>query len=114
MALLTEMPSVVVVHRKRRGIELAMVLFAQALGIGAYALVHLNQGQPLPDDLPFAAGAWVALGLVASALVVSLRGLGPITPDGGPVRVELSARVVGGLNLVTGDAEGLPGRHRRE
>ncbi|SDD18385.1 FtsW/RodA/SpoVE family cell cycle protein [Auraticoccus monumenti] len=72
MALLTEMPSVVVVHRKRRGVELAMVLFAQALGIGAYALVHLNQGQPLPDDLPFAAAAWVALGLVAH-LVVRFR-----------------------------------------
>lgn len=72
MALLSEMPSVVVVHRKRRGIELAMVLFAQLIGIGAYAMVHLDQGQPLPAELPVAAGAWVALGLVAH-LVIRFR-----------------------------------------
>ncbi|MVA74786.1 FtsW/RodA/SpoVE family cell cycle protein [Auraticoccus sp. F435] len=72
MALLSEVPSVVMVHRKRRNVELVMILFAQAVGLGAYALIHLNQSARLPDELPVVAGLWFGLGLVAH-LVVRLR-----------------------------------------
>lgn len=69
MALLNELPSVVMVHRKRRNVELALILFAQAIGLGAYALVHLNSGGALPENLPVIAGVWVALGLAAHVVV---------------------------------------------
>ncbi len=72
MAALTELPGVVMVHRKRRNVELLMILFAQALGLGAYALVSLNQSGQLPANLPVVSAVWVVLGLVAH-LVVRLR-----------------------------------------
>lgn len=60
---------VLVVHRKRRNTELAMVLFAVAIGIGGYTLLHLNRDATIPSNLPIVAGIWLAIGLAAHLLV---------------------------------------------
>ena len=53
---------VTVVPRKRRGVELALLLFALVLGLGAYALVEENvSGGLSPVFVPVAAGCAVAL-----------------------------------------------------
>ena len=53
----------VVVHRKRRNVELAMVLLAQVVGLGGYALTHLNIDGTLPADLWAVSLLWIGLGL---------------------------------------------------
>ncbi|MGI8458311.1 MAG: FtsW/RodA/SpoVE family cell cycle protein [Propionibacteriaceae bacterium] len=63
---------VTVVPRKRRGAELVMLLFAAVIGIGAYVIVHLNLDGELPAALPYLAGGWVALLLIAH-LVIRIR-----------------------------------------
>jgi cell division protein FtsW (lipid II flippase) len=60
---------VTVVPRKRRGVELVMLLFAAGIGIAAYTIVHLNVDGAVPARLPFVAGGWVALLLVAHVVV---------------------------------------------
>ena len=61
--------AVAVVPRKRRGVELAMLLFALVLGLGAYAQVDLNVTGGLgPRFVPVAAGSGVAV-LLAHAAV---------------------------------------------
>ncbi|WP_233494009.1 FtsW/RodA/SpoVE family cell cycle protein [Desertihabitans brevis] len=67
-----EVPSVVVVHRKRRNVELAMVVFALLIGLAAYSLVPLNQTGRLPANLPVVATVWFGLG-VAAHLVIRFR-----------------------------------------
>ncbi len=62
-----------VVHSKRTVASLAMLLFALALGAGAYLMVNLNQFDGvLPEDWTVAVGLWFGLGLV-TWLVVRLR-----------------------------------------
>ncbi|MEA5154956.1 FtsW/RodA/SpoVE family cell cycle protein [Raineyella sp.] len=53
----------VVVHRKRRNVELAMILVAQFIGLAGYALVHLNLDGKLPPEMLSVAMVWVGLGL---------------------------------------------------
>lgn len=60
---------VVIVYRKRRNVELAMVLFAAAIGVASYLLVELNLFDELPTNWPIVAGIWVAIGLAAHAAV---------------------------------------------
>ena len=43
-----------VIPRKRRGIELVLVIFALAITLGAYALVDLNVNNRLPPMFPIA------------------------------------------------------------
>ena len=59
----------VVVYRKRRNVELAMVLFAVALGLGGWALTNLNLYGTIPTDWPIVVAIWVALGVATHALV---------------------------------------------
>ena len=61
--------SEVVVYRKRRAAEAFMLLFAVALGSGAYLLIHLNTDAQLPDQWPWAIGILTGLALVAHIVV---------------------------------------------
>ena len=47
---------VTVVPRKRRGVELALIIFALGLTLGAYALVDLNVTGELSPTFPYLAG----------------------------------------------------------
>lgn len=60
---------VTVAYRKRRNVELVMVLFAQFLALGGYAETHLFRDGVMPDNWPWVFGAWVAVGLVAHLIV---------------------------------------------
>ena len=60
---------VVIAYRKRRNVELVMILFALALGFGAYALTYLNNEEALPENWPIVAGIWAALGIAAHVVV---------------------------------------------
>ena len=62
----------VVIYHKRRNTEAAMVLFALALGVGAWTLTHYNIYNEVPQNLPVVAGLWILLGLVAH-LAVRIR-----------------------------------------
>lgn len=46
----------VVSYRKRRNVELLMLVFAVALGVGGYLITHLNQDASLPPEWPWALG----------------------------------------------------------
>ncbi|GAB3706299.1 FtsW/RodA/SpoVE family cell cycle protein [Mariniluteicoccus flavus] len=59
----------VVVYRRRRNVELAMVVFALAIGFAAYALTELNLFGALAPQWPIVAGLWAAIGLAAHAVV---------------------------------------------
>lgn len=59
----------VVVYRRRRNVELGMVVFALAMGFASYALVEVNLYGTLPPNWPVVAGLWAALGLAAHAVV---------------------------------------------
>ncbi|GAB3622783.1 FtsW/RodA/SpoVE family cell cycle protein [Mariniluteicoccus endophyticus] len=59
----------VVVYRKRRNVELAMVLFALGLGFAAYALVEINLYGALRPSWPWVAGLWAFIGLAAHGVV---------------------------------------------
>ncbi|MDO5681825.1 MAG: FtsW/RodA/SpoVE family cell cycle protein [Propionibacteriaceae bacterium] len=60
---------VVIVYRKRRNVELAMVFFAVAIGVASYVLVQQNLYDAFPDNLPIVAGLWLALGVAAHLAV---------------------------------------------
>lgn len=60
---------VTVAYRKRRNTELVMVLFAQALGIGAYFLTHLFRDSELPNEWPWVVGIWLGIGIAAHLIV---------------------------------------------
>lgn len=59
----------VVVYRKRRGVELVMLLFALGISYGAYILTDLGVSDALPAAYLPAGLIWLVLGLVAHAAV---------------------------------------------
>lgn len=59
----------VMVHRKRRTIELLMLLFAAGVGLGAWALIYVNNDDPIPATWPFVVAIWLGLAVVAHAMV---------------------------------------------
>lgn len=61
--------SMVVVYHKRRNVEMAMILFALAIGLISYALVDYNIYGELPASLPIVAAVWIAIGLVSHLAV---------------------------------------------
>ena len=48
--------AVTVVPRKRRGIELVLIIFALIITLGAFALVDINVTGSLSDAFPYVAG----------------------------------------------------------
>lgn len=60
---------VVIAYRKRRNVELIMILFALALGFGVYALTYLNNDEVPPENWPIVAGIWLTLGIAAHVVV---------------------------------------------
>ena len=60
----------VIVPRKRRNVELALVLFAALIGLAAYTVVSFNVTGELPSVLPYVAGIWLLLPL---ALHIAIR-----------------------------------------
>ena len=58
-----------VVYRKRRNIELALIIVAALLGVGGFALTTINISGALPANLPWVAGGWLVLCLVAHLAV---------------------------------------------
>lgn len=62
----------VVVHRRRRNVELLLILFAQSFGFAGWVITHLTLYQDLPAELPIVAALWYGLG-VAAHLVVRFR-----------------------------------------
>lgn len=61
--------SMVVVYRKRRNVELAMVLLATALGLGGWLITEYNLYQRMPPNLPIVVAVWVAMGLAGHAVI---------------------------------------------
>ena len=59
----------VVVYRKRRGVELFMLVLALAITLGGYFLIHLNTEGQLPPGWPWAVGIAVLLVGVAHGIV---------------------------------------------
>ena len=59
----------VVVFRKRRGVELVMLILAMGLGVGAFVLTNLNLYEALPDRWWWGVGAYVAIGLAAHLVI---------------------------------------------
>ena len=60
---------VTVVPRKRRGVELALIIFALGLALGAYALVDLNVTGELSPTFPYVVGACTLLATLAHLAV---------------------------------------------
>ena len=60
---------VTVVPRKRRGVELALIIFALALTLGAYALVDFNVTGELSSSFPYLASVSVLLAALAHIAV---------------------------------------------
>lgn len=69
---MSEQPTPQVAYRRRRTLELFMDLFALAIGLGGWALVHLNTTGTIPTNWPWVVGTWTTLGL-AMHLVVRWR-----------------------------------------
>lgn len=67
---------------------------SQALQITGACTTYVGGDEALSEAL-IGAGDDVSDGLARSALVVSLRGLDPIGPEGGPTRLELVAVLLG-------------------
>jgi cell division protein FtsW (lipid II flippase) len=65
-------PGVVVVPRKRRGVELFLLIFALLLTLGAYAQVELNAIGELSPRFPYIAGG-VTLAVVLAHIAVRWR-----------------------------------------
>ena len=59
----------VVVYRKRRGVELVMIVLALVLGLGGYLLTHLNLYGKLPAVWPWAVGITSAMAVAAHVVV---------------------------------------------
>lgn len=58
-----------VAYRKRRNVELVMVLIAQVMALGAYTEIHLFRDGVMPASWPWVFGAWLAVGVVAHLIV---------------------------------------------
>jgi cell division protein FtsW (lipid II flippase) len=80
------------VPRKRRNVELLLVVFALAISVAAYASVGLGTDDKVPADIVTYGGGLAALGLI-SHLVVRLR-----APYADPVMLPL-ALLLNGLGL---------------
>lgn len=59
----------VVVFRRRRNIELVLILFAQSFGLVGYVITWLNLYDSLPGNLAVTAAIWFGLGLAAHLAV---------------------------------------------
>ncbi len=59
----------VVVYRKRRNVELFMLLLAQVIGIAGYALIHVNLDGRWPANLWAVAAVWVGMGLFVHVML---------------------------------------------
>ncbi len=59
----------VVIHPKRRNVELVMCLFAGALGLGGWALTNFNQTGAIPGNWPVVVAAWLGVCLTAHFFV---------------------------------------------
>jgi len=59
----------VVGYRKRRGVELFMLVLAIGIAFSGYALIHLNRDAKLPDAWPWALGALSVIGLVLHLVI---------------------------------------------
>src|SRR5215207_10722490 len=69
LLIMQDVAPVSVVPRKRRGVELALIIFALALALGAYALVDLNVSGELSPTFPYVAGICVLLAALAHLAV---------------------------------------------
>lgn len=63
------MGETVLVYRKRRNVELVLLVFSLAVGLGGYALTHLNMDGALPTNLWAVTAVWVGMGLAAHLVV---------------------------------------------
>ncbi|MFT3859813.1 MAG: FtsW/RodA/SpoVE family cell cycle protein [Micropruina sp.] len=61
--------SEVVVFRKRRGVELVMLILAMGLAVGAFVLTALNLHGDLPDHWWWGASAYLGIGLLAHLVI---------------------------------------------
>ena len=61
--------TVTVLPRKRRGVELVLILFALVITLGAYALVDFNVTGGLSRDFPYLAGGCLLLVALAHIAV---------------------------------------------
>lgn len=59
----------VIVHRRRRNVELALLLFAQLFGYGGWIITHLNLHNALPESWAGVAAAWFGIGIAAHVAV---------------------------------------------
>lgn len=59
----------VVVHKRRRHVELFMILLAQALGVAGYLLTHLFRDNALPSSWPWVLGIWFGIGIMLHLVV---------------------------------------------
>nr|WP_231979563.1 hypothetical protein [Tessaracoccus coleopterorum] len=59
----------VIVYRKRRGVELLLILLAQTFGYSGWVITNLNLYGTLPSNLLPVAGVWFGMGLVAHLAV---------------------------------------------
>lgn len=84
-----------VVHRRRRGAELALLLLALVVGIGAYAAVGMGAKGEVPADIvPW--GGWLAVLVIAAHVVVRVT-----APYADPVLLPVVAALNGlGLALL--------------
>ncbi|MDF1487254.1 FtsW/RodA/SpoVE family cell cycle protein [Tessaracoccus caeni] len=59
----------VIVYRRRRNVELALILLAQSLGFAGWIITHLNLHGEFPAQIPLVAGLWFGAGLVVHLVV---------------------------------------------
>ncbi len=64
-----ELSGDVIVYRRRRNVELALLLFAQLLGLGAWGIAQFNVLGEFPPSWPVVTGCWLGLGLLAHLVV---------------------------------------------
>ena len=58
-----------VTYRKRRTVELLLLVLAVTLGLSSYLLIHLNLNGTLPDQWPWVVGIWTTMALAAHLVV---------------------------------------------
>lgn len=64
-----ELSGDVIVHRRRRGVELMLLLSAQALAFGGWFVTRLNLQEQVPGDWPLVAVCWFGIGIAAHLVV---------------------------------------------
>ena len=64
-----EVTGEVVVHLKRRNVELLLILLACSLGLGGWVMTHLALYDALPPNLGVVAAIWYAMAIVAHLFV---------------------------------------------